>query len=205
MGLRTTWNLPVEKIPTREEVRRVLEAAKKANQTDYVFFAVAANAALRASEIAHLRADGFQKGQLKVVRRKKAAPRPEWIDLAPDVEKLVAALVKERESGWLFPGESGPCRRVRASGEVEALCQGGHVSTREMRRRWREYATAAKIAMPGRGVHSLRHYGGTEFYAATRDLRATQIFLGHSSSTVTEVYAHVVDMRDQIRKMRPTL
>jgi integrase/recombinase XerC len=47
--------------------------------------------------------------------------------------------------------------------------------------------------MRRRGVdataHQLRHYAATRFYAASgNDLRATQAFLGHASSSTTEIY-----------------
>lgn len=44
-----------------------------------------------------------------------------------------------------------------------------------------------------RGYHALRHTCGTRMYRLTKDLRAVQKHLRHSSITMTQVYAHVVD------------
>jgi integrase len=59
--------------------------------------------------------------------------------------------------------------------------------------------------MKGRGIHQTRHYFATEMYAATKDLRATQVALAHSSSTMTEKYAHVVDQREKVNLVKPLL
>ncbi|MGV9193186.1 tyrosine-type recombinase/integrase [Microbacterium sp. MC2] len=49
----------------------------------------------------------------------------------------------------------------------------------------------------GVNPHALRHAAGTSVYNATKDLRATQAFLGHSSPTTTGIYVHVLD--DELR------
>lgn len=41
-------------------------------------------------------------------------------------------------------------------------------------------------------MHSLRHWAGTHFLAATGNLRATQEFLGHESPETTAIYTRVV-------------
>jgi integrase len=105
----------------------------------------------------------------------------------------------------MFPGESGPCVIHRASGQEDQICDGGHVSRREMQRRWSAYRGVAGLDAKGRGVHSLRHYGITEFYRENKDLRAAQMFAGHSSSAVTEKYAHVLEMEAMMKKVKPTL
>lgn len=42
----------------------------------------------------------------------------------------------------------------------------------------------------GVNPHSLRHAGATAAYRATRDLRAVQMLLGHSSLATTQRYLH---------------
>jgi site-specific recombinase XerD len=47
-------------------------------------------------------------------------------------------------------------------------------------------------ALPnGWTLHALRHLFATKAYAATHDLRAVQILLGHSSPSVTQRYVAV--------------
>jgi integrase len=53
----------------------------------------------------------------------------------------------------------------------------------------------------GRGIHSLRHTAITNIYALTKDLRKAQVFAGHSSSAITERYAHIVDMAETLSAM----
>lgn len=43
----------------------------------------------------------------------------------------------------------------------------------------------------------MRHYDLTRFYAATKDLRATQLRAGHASPITTTIYADVVDMQEK--------
>ena len=44
-----------------------------------------------------------------------------------------------------------------------------------------------------RGIHNLRHTCGTRLYAATRDLLVVKRHLRHSSTTTSEIYAHLAD------------
>ena len=93
----------------------------------------------------------------------------------------------------------------RSNGEKEQVCPGGHVSLRAIQRRWELTVAEAGLRVPGRGIHSLRHYAVSQFYAKHRDLRAAQIFAGHSSSQITERYASVLDMKDKINAMEAVL
>ena len=88
---------------------------------------------------------------------------------------------------------------------VDQLCGGGHISKREVQRRWTAYLDELALYQKGRGIHSLRHYAVTEFYRVHRDIRAAQVFAGHSSSVITETYAHVVDMEEKVNAIKPML
>jgi len=87
----------------------------------------------------------------------------------------------------------------------ETLCGGGHISKRDVQYRWTLILAEAKLRMPGRGIHSLRHGFAIDFYNKTKDLRATQMALGHSSPVVTQKYANVLDMDEKLRKMEPLI
>ena len=67
------------------------------------------------------------------------------------------------------------------------------------------YLKSNVCAHCGRGIHQCRHYFATEMYSATRDIRATQVALAHSSVSMTERYAHVVDLKEKINLVKPTL
>lgn len=42
-------------------------------------------------------------------------------------------------------------------------------------------------------AHSLRHSAGTTYYQATKDIYATQVFMGHNDSQTTAIYMHVAN------------
>lgn len=76
----------------------------------------------------------------------------------------------ESPSGWLFPGETQ-----------------GHLSPR-----WVGHLCSR--VMPGLWtMHSLRHRFASRAYRGTRNLRAVQTLLGHSSVAITERYCAVDD------------
>lgn len=48
-----------------------------------------------------------------------------------------------------------------------------------------------KRMMPQECLHTLRHRAGTTGYTRTKDIRATQEFLAHSSLATTEIYVEL--------------
>jgi integrase/recombinase XerC len=192
----SSWKLSSEKLLTREEVKRVLRCAECNDDSDYHFFALKANTGLRVGELVALRWRDFHPNsyELIVTRLKKRKPSPEPMAISIAVTKLLTE--RSRSYDW---------RPTQKSSFIFPGLDHGHISIREMQRHWKDYLVSLKLYRPGRGIHILRHYAGTEFYSKTRDLRATQLFLGHSSSAITETYAHVVDMRERIEKVEPTL
>jgi len=207
-----TWNLSKSKILEREEVAKILAISRDIVR-DYVFLVVAANTALRVSEVCHLKvANHVGNGELVAQRRKKARLTDETIPITPAVEKLLHKWIHVEahlSAGWIFPGDSRPHSITRKRGGasvVIASCPGGHLSIREIQRRWDSYLEKAGLAKVGRGIHTLRHYAVTQFYLAhPGDLRAAQVFAGHSSIGTTESYAHVLDLREKVDKVKPTL
>lgn len=208
-----TWNLSKAKILEREEVARILSFSKDIVR-DYVFLVVAANTALRVSEICHLKAaTSGPNEEIIAQRRKKAKLTDEPIPITPEVAKLLHRWITFeahlKSTDWLFPGDSQPHaitrRRKKAATVTIHNCPGGHLSIREIQRRWDSYLEKAGLAKAGRGIHTLRHYAITQFYLQHRDLRAAQVFGGHSSMATTESYAHVLDLREKVDKVKPTL
>lgn len=195
------WALPQEKIITPDQVRLILQAARERSQRDYLFFAIAANTGLRLCEVMHLTKDDVLADKLIIVRRKKRVLQPTTIDVVAPVLSLIKSWAETVEEGYLFPGGSGPCLIKRRSGQVEQVCVGGHASLRAIQRRWDRVLESVGLRVRGRGIHSTRHYAITQFYKMYRDLRATQLFAAHSSSAMTERYAHCVDMQEKIAGM----
>lgn len=204
------WSLSNDKMLLRDQVKLVLgHIHKKGTPRDYTFFASLSNLGFRICEQLHLKGSDLRMGQIVVTRRKKKNLSARPVEVHGDVFALLERWAKKNGSGWLWSGESGPCFRNRQKhGKVyarERLCDGGHVCKREMQRRWTEYIEAVHLEHPGRGVHALRHYAITEFYQLRKDIRAAQEFAGHSTIIVTEKYAHVTKMKEQVQEMRPVL
>lgn len=77
--------------------------------------------------------------------------------------------------GWVFPGQMD-----------------GHLSPHWVG------VTLGRALGPGWTAHTLRHRAASRGYAADRDLRAIQEFLGHASIVTTQIYTAVPD--DAIRR-----
>lgn len=198
-----SWSLPRAKTILPDECGRILAQAAKTDSALYVFLAIAANTGLRVCEVLHLQADDVIDGQLKVVRRKKKQLRPEMIDVTPALSGILSDW-RQMFDGWLFPGRVKPCMIRRANGTIEQICQGGHLAKRVIQHRWELLLDSIGLKMKGRGIHALRHFAVTAFYAKTRDLRAAQVFAGHSSSQITERYARCLEMKEMVHSM-PTI
>lgn len=116
------WSLPLAKIMTPEETRRLLEVAKQNKLRDYRAFAFAANTGLRVSELVHIRKeDILPQGRLRITRRKKKVLNPEIIELSPEFAEVVKSWGTDGE-GWLFPGSARPCQIVRRPKFLEETC-----------------------------------------------------------------------------------
>lgn len=200
-----SWTLTPEKVLSRPEVESILERAQSKSKRDYTLLCIAANVGLRISEILHLKAEGFDGDRLTVTRRKKRNLRPQAIRIASSVSWVIGDFLGNKTDGYLFTGKAGPCFIHHLKGGHTQVCDGGHVSRREIQRRFDLLLEGLGLNMRGRGIHTFRHYAVTEFYAKTKNLRAAQIFAGHSSSTITEVYAHVRDMDELVESMEVTV
>lgn len=199
-----SWSLPRAKTLTPNECGRILSRASETDPVLYVFLAIAANTALRLCEVLHIQAEDVIDGQLRIVRRKKKQLRAEMIDITPALASILQDWSQMYADGWLFPGKVKPCVIRRSKGAVEQVCEGGHMAKRVIQARWERLLQSLDLSMDGRGIHSLRHYSITAFYAKHRDLRAAQTFAGHSSSSMTEKYSRVLDMKEKVHSM-PTI
>lgn len=205
------WTLGDAKLITPEDADRILARAKEAGgmdpmfKRDYDWFFIAFNTGLRLSEVGHIEKGDVLPKRLIVTRRKKRRLQPAPIEIAPAVHAILKARADEVEAGYIFPGRAQPClihRKSKKNGpSVEQVCIGGHASLRSIQRRWRLLIEELGIYQYGRGVHSARHTAITTIYRMTKDLRLAQVFAGHSSSAITERYAHVVDLDATLAKM----
>jgi len=217
-GGNYAWNLsPVHRIGDKQF--EAILGAVTGRARDWMLVFTSGNLALRISELLHLKVSDFDLagGIIRVTRRKKKTLTATALEVADDILSVVKQYIAEaklKPSDWLFPGWCGPCHRsvahkekdrdgkvVRAWREREKLCTGGHLTTRRAMAIWDAALGRIGLKVPKRGIHTLRHYGVTRFYAKTKDLRATQKFVEHSSPLVTQVYADVVDMKEKANQV----
>jgi integrase/recombinase XerC len=150
--------------PVPDEAYAVALAAGSARAV--LMMRLAAEAGLRRGEIARVHSGDLVVGVAGfslVVRGKGDKDR--MIPLGDDLGAEIKAA-----DGWLFP---------RAGG--------GHVSPAWVGE------LCANVLPGGFTLHGLRHRFATRAYAASRDLRAVQLLLGHSSPVVTQRYVAVED------------
>jgi integrase len=89
----------------------------------------------------------------------------------PAAAALLAELLKDRKSGYVFPAETG---------------EGFYQSTRKV---WAEVIDIAKL--PGVTPHTLRHTLGSTATSSGEALALTGAILGHANLRSTAIYAHV--------------
>lgn len=205
------WSLADSKIITTEQARSILARAKELAESDsswerdYDWFAIAVTTGLRLSEVGHIEKDDVLPTRLMVVRRKKRYLHPTPIDVVPEIHVLLKSRADAVQAGYIFPGKAAPCfihHQSKKNGpSLEQVCVGGHSSFRTIQRRWRLLLEELDLYQHGRGIHSLRHTAITNVYTLTKDLRKAQVFAAHSSSAITERYAHITDMKETLAKM----
>lgn len=126
-----------------------------------------AYAGLRRAEIARLHSDAIQENGTLRVFGKGGKTR-----VVP-VHPLLAGPLAEFKSrgGWLFPSPYGdkPCNPRL----INRLLKG--------------------VLPPGFSTHTLRHRFATQVHSKSKDLRAVQALLGHSSLATTQRYVGVSD------------
>jgi site-specific recombinase XerD len=165
----TTRTKPV-KVPPRHikeaPEEALMQALENANERDRLAVLLAAYAGLRRAEIAGLHADNIGERMLEVTGKGGKTRR---VPIHPFlVEPLKDAKAR---GGYVFRGSDG----------------WNPVTPDALGRR------IARV-LPGKwSAHSLRHFYAGHVYRASKDIRAVQQLLGHSSIATTQIYTMVND------------
>lgn len=127
---------------------------------------LAAQCGLRRGEIATVRAEHVEQ-DIAGSWVLRVAGKGGHVRLVPLEEGLAAAL-RERGPGWVFPSSHG-----------------GHLTPHHLGK------LVSRHLPDGLTTHTLRHRCATVAYAQTRDLRAVQELLGHAKPETTAIYTAV--------------
>lgn len=118
-----TWNVPVEKILTPDQLAKVLEIAKQHDPKYWLAIAIGANVGLRICEVMHIKAeDVLTCGKLRIIRRKKRVLRPEIVEVNEEIAPILWQCAQEVKEGWLFIGDAKPCQIKRSPAFEEDRC-----------------------------------------------------------------------------------
>lgn len=150
----------------------VEQAISDADPTEQVMVLLAAYAGLRRNEIATLRQSDVEGNRLRVTGK---GGRTRLVPIHPKlVEPLAAQLRRERSNEWVFPSP------IKYSHDR-------HVSP--------DYVSKTLKRLLGGELtaHTLRHRFATKAYQGSKDIRAVQELLGHSSPSTTAIYTLVED------------
>lgn len=166
-------------VPTRDEVRRVLDAAH--NDFHHTLLLASYASGLRRMEVTALRVEDIDSASNLLHVRQGKGDKPRVTVLGPALLDALRAHWRRYSPphGWLFPARA-PSRRFE---------------DRPMPRNSASWAfsKAAKRAglRPGLTHHGLRHAFATHLLEDGVDIRTIQILLGHVRLETTAQYAHV--------------
>lgn len=185
---KAAWNYAVDDLPnpfsrvkmynpdnevvrflTDDERQKLLEAAIMTHQKLYEMLVVTISTGMRKSNVLNLRRSevDFETGIILV--KQKGGLSHTTIMNESCRETLEAIPPNETDYFWIT--KQGTPYRV------------------DWRKPWERAKRLAGISKDFRW-HDLRHDAGTRIYAATGDIYATQIFLGHRQTNTTKRYAH---------------
>lgn len=151
---------------TDRQLQKILTEARDPFR---VWSILAAYAGLRCCEIAQLDRGDITEASIRIRVGKGGKPR-----IVP-THPVIWAAVLDLPDGPMAYTDTG------------ALANAKYVSIRTA------LYFRRQLKMPGVGLHRLRHWFGTTTYKQTKDIRATQELLGHSSPSTTAIYTLVDD------------
>lgn len=201
-------------VPTRDEVRRLLEVASSVR--DRAFLSLAYGTGMRVSELVALEVQHIDSaaGLIRVVKGKGGKDRV--VPLSPAVLRTLRSYWAEVRPArpWLFAGQGGTrhlaistgqgiIRRTAKRAELTPGCAGRSARRRRRaHRRSRCRATGGGSERPERpgkapwiSTHSLRHAFATHMIEDGVDVRLVQQILGHANLLTTARYLRVCEER----------
>ena len=189
---------PLPKVLTRDEARRLIEAAEAkdgaAGARLGAMVEILYASGLRVSEMVALPLAPFVQGAPYLIVKGKGG-KERLAPLSDSARQAVAAYLAVRpgflpkgvkSSPWLFPSRGGT----------------GRLTARRFAQLLDEAAVAAGIDPAKVSPHVLRHAFATHLLEGGADLRVVQTLLGHADIATTQIYTHVT--QDRLRTVVET-
>lgn len=164
---------------TREEYYRLLDAAKKKNDTRlYMLMQTLCATGIRVSELRFITVEALRQGRATVSLKGKT--RQVLIPKALSRELMRYAKDRGIHAGSIFVTRSGkPMDRSNILHRMKALCE------------------AARVAKEKVFPHNLRHLFACLYYKVEKDLSRLADLLGHSSLNTTRIYTSLSGAEQQ--------
>ena len=188
--MNAQWTLTFQKFMSEDEVkalRKTLEAAviiakSKAHQgavRDQCIIELALGTGLRVSEIAALKLEDIdlKRGGNSLVVRHGKGDKLRQVKFSSSLKTLIQDYLDYRasDSEYLFPSQ-----------------RQDHMFPTAIQKVFKKWA--GRAGLPSRfSIHSCRHFYATALLKVSKNLRLTQVQLGHSNPQTTTVYAQALD------------
>ena len=188
--MSSQWIMSFSKLMSEDEVkalRNTLEAAAiiaktKARQgpvRDQCVIELALGTGLRVSEISQLKLEDIdlKRGGNSLIVRHGKGNKQRIVKFSSKLKTLILEYIeyRDKDSEYLFPSE-----------------RQDYMSSNAIQKAFKKWAR--KAGLPARySIHSCRHCYATALLKVSRNLRLTQMQLGHSNPQTTTVYAQVLD------------
>jgi integrase/recombinase XerD len=182
---------------TKDQITRLLEAAKKAGSRDYCICNLLFETGLRVSELASLTlADVDLTGSQIIVRRGKGG-KLRTVGFSPEMRRILAAWIREYRPGYSLTGKGRtdgtppnlvplfPALRGEETGK--RLTASG---VNQMVTRWGKVANITGVRC---SPHTFRHTFAVNFLRLGGDTFSLQQALGHTSLTMTSKYVYLTE------------
>jgi integrase/recombinase XerD len=191
---------PLPKVLSREEVDRLIEAARAKDEADggrmATLLEILYAAGLRVSELVALPLSAVERDpSMLTVRGKGDKERlvplsdPARVAIAAWLRMRAAALGEGETSRFLFPSRG----------------RSGHLTRQRFAQLLKEAALGAGIDPARVSPHVLRHAFASHLLEGGADLRSVQMMLGHADIATTQIYTHVLDekLRSLVQDKHP--
>lgn len=173
---RREHRLPV--VLSRQEVFELWRPLRQMKRR--LLLMTAYSAALRTSELVHLRVEDLDAKQMQIRVKRDGGQGERLVPYSPTLKRLMGPCLAEHGSVWLFPGESS--ERPLTSWAARSIC-----------------VHAARLARLRKAVTitMLRHSAATHLLELGVDLRTIQKVLGHGRLATTMRYALLTHAKRQ--------